>query len=345
MSKNTLLGLLKWIFAIALLVILIRSGKISLSDIQVFLSHPLAALGCLSILLVIYLLAFTRWRLLLMSQGIQISFWNTFKLGMLGQFFSSIIPGTVGGDLVKAVYVARRYPDRKAKTLSTIFLDRLMGLFGLICLGAMFFLGSRGQLHREANTGVVLIESFGWILVSIASVGLIVLMFFPKIGKLLPEQIPTPLRKLPAQGFLESAYTAALSYRDRVSAIWLSLGISLCIHVLSASVLYIIAHTIYGPAPWGNVGNALFIVGSVLGTCAIAVPLAPQGLAVGQYAFSAIFLAMGAPSDQFGSSIITGLQIVTLVLNFSGAIFFATYRHESEALAASDPSPEALSRA
>lgn len=340
MSKNTLLGTLKWLFAIGLLLLLIKSGKLSLSDIQVFLSHPLYALAALGCVGTVYMLSFFRWRLLLQSQGITVSFGTVFKLGMLGQFFSSIIPGTVGGDLVKAVYVARRYPNRKARTLSTILIDRLLGLFGLIVAGSIFFLVGRSTLASVQHKNVIFVESLGWLLVAVASVGLFILILFPKIGKLLPHTFPKKLEKLPGHSLFSNLYQAVLTYKNKISTLWAALGISVMVHVLNASALFMVALAIYGNPPWGSVGPALFILGSVLGTCAIAIPIAPQGLGVGQFAFSAIFVGLGAPTDQFGSSLITGFQIVSLALNLCGSLFFATYKHEAqEALHTAEANP------
>ncbi len=331
MSKNSILASLKWVFAAGILFLLIRSGKLSYKDIEVFLSHPQAALGALALVASVFLLAFFRWRYLLLSQGINVSYAVALRLGMLGQFFSAIIPGTVGGDLVKAVYVARRFPEQKIKTVTTIFLDRFMGLFGMLVLGGTAFIVGRSNLAHTATSGVI--ESLCWLLAAAATGIVLTLALFPIIGRYLPAELPKIFQKLPAREFFSTLYRVALAYRHRVGVLWFALLLSMFIHVLNVSALYLIANTIFGPAPWGAVNAPIFVVSSVLGLCAMAIPVAPLGLGIGQLAFAGIFTAVGGPAGNFGVAIITSFQIVNLTLNLSGSIFFATYKHEGAEVA------------
>jgi len=330
MSKNSILASLKWVFAGGILFFLVRSGKLSYKDLEVFLSHPQAALSCLAIVAFVFLLAFYRWRFLLQSQGIPVSYAVALRLGMLGQFFSAIIPGTVGGDLVKAVYVARRFPEEKIKTVTTIFLDRFLGLFGMLVLGGLAFLAGRSSLVHTDNSAVI--ESLGWLLTCIAIGILLVFSFFPIIGRHLPPEAPKWINKLPGKDLLCSLYQVAVAYRHGVGALWFGLILSMFMHVLNVSALYLIASTVFGPAPWAAVTTPIFVVCSVLGLCAIAIPVAPMGLGIGQLAFAGIFTAVGGPAGNFGVAIITAFQLVNLVLNLSGSLFFATYRHEAQEL-------------
>jgi uncharacterized membrane protein YbhN (UPF0104 family) len=332
LTKKNLINLLKWGFSISVLVLLVKSGKLSLTDIQNFLAHPYHAGACLLIVAGIFLCAFQRWRFLLAGVGIDLSYGTIFRLGMLGQFFSAIIPGTVGGDLVKAVYVAKRYPQLKAKTLSTILLDRFMGLFALVILGGAAFLMGMSRLQELPGSTVVVIQSLGWILAAAGAGILAFLVIFSKAAKFFPKKLPSFLAELPFLGkVLSSLYEVFLAYQSQVSALWKALGISFLIHFGNMGVLYIASLAIFGPAPWGSLTGSDFILGAVLGNCAMAIPVAPLGLGVGQFAFSAIFVALGAPGAGFGSAIVTAFQMTNLMLNLTGSVFFATYKNEAEA--------------
>lgn len=80
-----------------------------------------------------------RWWRLLVVQGIKISYWETVRLTWLGSFFNYIILGTTGGDLVKAYY-ASRHTEHKTECLVTVFIDRVVGFFGLTLLSAVMLL-------------------------------------------------------------------------------------------------------------------------------------------------------------------------------------------------------------
>ena len=327
-----MVGLLKWLFAGGLLYLLLKSGRLSLKDIQVFLqnltSAAAAVLFCLSALCII----FFRWKMLLKSQGIHLAYGRVFQLGMLGQFFSSVIPGTVGGDLVKAVYIARRFPEHKVRVVSTIVMDRFVGLAAMIILAASAFQLGAQRLATLTTPGVSLIWVLGGALTVAAITLVLVLGLLPFLGNRLPEKLPERwVARLPMGNAFASLYEAGKAYQSKTRFIWIAIGISFFSQMANVGILFVAAQAMFGPFPWGNLDGSLFVLGSLVGVAAMSLPIAPMGLGVGQVAFAGIFLALGAPSDSFGASIVTGLQFVTLSVNLLGSIFFATYRHEVEA--------------
>ncbi len=96
---------------------------------------PLLLLAVLGTLVSWTVLAVRFWYLLRI-QEIRLKFWEALRLTFLGQFFGYVVPGTVGGDLVKAYYVAKHTP-RKAAVLVTVFVDRVLGLVELVVLAAV----------------------------------------------------------------------------------------------------------------------------------------------------------------------------------------------------------------
>ncbi len=76
---------------------------------------------------------------MLAVQDVRLSYWNAFKLTYAGNFFNFALPGTVGGDLIKAYYVTR-FTHRKTEAVTTVFLDRVIGLSGLMVLASVTFL-------------------------------------------------------------------------------------------------------------------------------------------------------------------------------------------------------------
>ncbi|MGD0078703.1 MAG: lysylphosphatidylglycerol synthase transmembrane domain-containing protein, partial [Sedimentisphaerales bacterium] len=49
----------------------------------------------------------SRWWLLLRTQGIHINIWAAIRLHFLGLFYNNAMPGSVGGDLIRAWYVTK----------------------------------------------------------------------------------------------------------------------------------------------------------------------------------------------------------------------------------------------
>lgn len=90
------------------------------------------------------LLAF-RWQLLLRVQGVSISLFQAIKLTYLGLFYNNIMPGAVGGDILKAWYITHHSgKNLRVQAAMTVFVDRLVGLFGIIVPAAVvsLFIGS-----------------------------------------------------------------------------------------------------------------------------------------------------------------------------------------------------------
>ena len=78
-----------------------------------------------------------RWWRLLAAAGCPTTLFNAVRLTFVGLFFNLVMPGLTGGDLVKAVAVARENPDRKAGAVMSIAVDRLLGLFVLALVAAL----------------------------------------------------------------------------------------------------------------------------------------------------------------------------------------------------------------
>jgi uncharacterized membrane protein YbhN (UPF0104 family) len=61
---------------------------------------------------------------------------DAFRLGLVGYFFNTFLPGSVGGDLLKAAFIAREQ-KRRTVAVSTVLIDRGVGLWGLVALTAL----------------------------------------------------------------------------------------------------------------------------------------------------------------------------------------------------------------
>ena len=327
-AKKTLIAVLKWSFALALLAYVLRSGKLSLSDLQSFITHPYIALCTFSMLILVVLLSFYRWKLLLKGLDMVMDYSQAVKLGMIGLFFSAIIPGAVSGDLVKAVYVARLYPNRKARAVTTVLLDRVLGLLSLVLLGAISFVIGFGALAELKGPMAGLMMTLGWGICITGTVFIVALAAFPTVANFLPPELPKVFRKVPKSRLFNELYQALLGYKARPKVLWNSVFVSLLSQLINVFLLWLIAVGIFGYAVVSELSVSAFVIGSVLGSCAVAFPLAPMGLGVGQVAYSAIFGALGAPVENFGAAIVTGLQLIQLLLSLCGLGVFLFYRSE-----------------
>ena len=100
-----------------------RSSKgLLLLSILVFGSQPL--------------LQVVRFRWMLGLQGIPIDWRTAVGICFMGNFYSYVIPGTTGGDIVRAGYLMRHHVNRHG-ALVAIALDRLTGMAGMFALAGL----------------------------------------------------------------------------------------------------------------------------------------------------------------------------------------------------------------
>lgn len=77
-----------------------------------------------------------RWLILLRTQGVRVGYWPALKLHLLGLFYNNCLPGSVGGDVLRAWYVTK-HTDKKIEAALSVFVDRAIGM---ACTVAMVFL-------------------------------------------------------------------------------------------------------------------------------------------------------------------------------------------------------------
>lgn len=86
--------------------------------------------------------------LMLRMQNVTLTTWQAVKMTFAGNFFNFALPGTTGGDLIKAYYITR-YTHHKTEAVTAIFLDRVIGLLGLMLLASVLFAVAWNQLNWD----------------------------------------------------------------------------------------------------------------------------------------------------------------------------------------------------
>jgi len=119
-----------------------------------------------------------RWKLILAAHDIKITFWRTMNLYFIGQFFNAFMLGSVGGDLVKAVVVTKEFPHKKTEAVTTIFIDRMIGLLSLVSLASFIIIIRFSFFMRYPETRTIMIFMIG---IMIATIGGLFIVFHHNI--------------------------------------------------------------------------------------------------------------------------------------------------------------------
>ena len=87
-----------------------------------------------------FLLCAYRWQLLLRALDLHLSYGRVLALYFVGHFFSAMLPGVTGGDLIKAIYAAREAPHKRTAAVTSIVIDRIVGLVALVIVAIVIML-------------------------------------------------------------------------------------------------------------------------------------------------------------------------------------------------------------
>ena len=135
--KKYLITLLKVAAAFILIWYLFKSGRLRIETLLRLLdfeSLPFLILSAFAFLFS-QVLSSIRMMLLLKAIELRIKFVPIFKLTMIGNFFNMVIPGTVGGDIVKGFYLTRHEVTSKGRSSGIVAIDRVVGLIALFLFG------------------------------------------------------------------------------------------------------------------------------------------------------------------------------------------------------------------
>lgn len=143
MNKRVLSTSLKIVVSGLLLSLIVK--KAGPEQVLQYLYSMKAGFFLLSTLIyvVIAWLVAVRWNILL---GSRYTVRKLFSLHMIGNFFNTILPGTLGGDAVKGYYLYRD-TNKAGVSFGSVFLDRYLGLFARLFLGLVSGMAAFAELR------------------------------------------------------------------------------------------------------------------------------------------------------------------------------------------------------
>ena len=140
MSKSGRSTLLRVGISAGLLFLLFRfvvEPEAVVASIQLALGRPRdMALAVLLYCVFGSLVRGLRWQALVHGLGHPVSLWRTTELFFVGTFFNQFLPTGMGGDVVRALTLAKDGIGR-ARAASTVLVDRAIGLLPLLAVGLL----------------------------------------------------------------------------------------------------------------------------------------------------------------------------------------------------------------
>jgi len=297
---------LRYALGMGIIFWLIRTNQIKFDSIFMLDSKTVIIALVLSFLQLV--LSAYRVKLLMKAHQISISFFRCIIYNVVGIFYSSILPGGMSGDVVRAYYFwqyAHTQNCTKSDLISALVIDRLFATVAMLFVGLVAATGSAKAIDASSEFLIFL-----WSVFFIGVSGYVFVCkthkFKLTISKLLclksfADRLQRVLAKLDLK-----------NYPKRT--LWLVGLFSIIIHIASALVIFMIALRLGSGLNFGQVMTV-----APIGLLVNALPISPGGMGVGEKGFGILFNLVGG---QYGGNVF----MISRVFLFSPAIvgaFFA----------------------
>lgn len=251
-----------------------------------------------------------RWRILLHAQHIEVPTRALSESYWVALFFNNFLPSNIGGDVVRIADTAR---PAGSKTLATtvVLVDRVLGLFALLSVGALGAIVAR-------SVGIDIPGTI-WIEVgAVAALALCLLLFVA------PGLLDVLLRPIHTMGHPWIAEKVALlqdtlaRFRQRPSALIGALAGAVLVQVVIVGFYALTARSLSIPLPW--------VMAGVLVPVAMAVQMVPvsiNGFGIREAVFSFFFVRFGFGVEAGVAVSLLGTVLVMLFSLGGGALFLA----------------------
>jgi uncharacterized protein (TIRG00374 family) len=319
MLKKVLINTAKVGLVGILLYWLATTGRLEFSELRILLDKPY--IFCAAIGLWLFgslIIGSLRWNLLLRGLGIQMPLLRAMRLQLIGFFFNTAMPGAVGGDVIKGMYVLKeKTATSKTNALLTIIIDRIIGLVAVFAVAAVAIV-YRFDFVR-GNAGLMTLS----LLIAVGVVVIFIVAIFC-LTEIFSERDPFLFilsKKFPGFGIARKIYAALILFRKDPGTIGKAFLLSIAAQFSSLLYGYLLATSLSDKA----VDIMIYAVIHPIGILTTALPLAPGGLGIGHIAFEKLFVM--AKIDG-GANVFNVMVLSQLALNLFGIIPYMLHKSE-----------------
>lgn len=265
--------ILRFCLGLALIALLIHS--VALENLRTALTplrnHPGWIVLAIALTYSALLVGIIRWHAILRTLQLPTPFFQTYRGFFIGQFFNAFLFGACGGDVARAVVAAHDHPEKRTEAVTSVFLDRAIGLVTTLLVGCALLLPRLREFaaFEDARLALVLMAAF-----LLATVACIALFFTRDIFARIPL-----LQRLQHRGrlgpLLARAYDTIYLFRKNARHLLWPGMLSLANLLLLTAAATALARALELGLPFRD----LLVVFPVI-TVLAAIPLTPGSLGV-----------------------------------------------------------------
>jgi uncharacterized protein (TIRG00374 family) len=308
---------LKSLIAVAAVGALFYFHMIRVDVLVPLLGRPVLLAVVAALIFCTLLLVALRWRILLAAQGIVLPFRQIYHICAIGAFSGAFLPGAVGGDALRFIYLSAAVPRHRTIIGVTLLSDRLLGVAGLVmvAIGALAL-----QWRTVAASPIVAPFALSIICgfaVAVAVGGLLLIVL---------DRLPVDDWKLQSRGLilrlLGTVIDVMTLYRRSPGSLIVGFALSVFIQLCSAFVVVLLAEAMNLS---NSIGPLQYALAASISILASAIPITPGGLGVGEGAFQHLCQLLSDSSQApFASAFFAfrGLSVAVLLVAIPSLIVY-----------------------
>ncbi|MCX7703539.1 MAG: flippase-like domain-containing protein [Planctomycetota bacterium] len=311
--------ILSWLFRVAVaagfLFYLIFSGRL---DLRIFFEREIR-LEFVAFALLLYTLTnikgIIRWQILLKAVNVKLSFFSALRLTYVGNIFSIMLPGVVGGDAVKALILHREKGERFSVALTSALGDRVLGTLAM--LAVILFVAPFLHISSVKSQTLTLITIF----FTIFTASFLLFLFAPWIE----EPLKRLFVRLPWRRFSLRVLFASFKLRRRFLHSLFAFLLSIPAHLLSVIAVFFLLKAISLDAPFLPLTYAVLVA-----LLLEAIPISIAGLGVGEQAFDWLFSLLFVGEVSVIGAEVALLMHITRIASSVPGLFFLFWKEKKE---------------
>jgi len=321
--RQTLGTVLRIAIAVAIVVYLFHSPLMKnvhwADTLRQAAGHWPWMIGAFALTLPPILMCMARWKLILDAQGMRIGWQRTNTIFFIGLFFNSFMIGSTGGDLMKAYYAARETQHKKIEAVTSILVDRVIGLLTLALVVAVMIVWKWDFFNaHDATRNVALPALVVSVAVCVGGVLAFSVHIFEKLPWLRRWQTQPVIGKVMAMA--ERVYNAFFVCRAKPRVLGLTLLYSVILQFLFVVVAAVVGTSLGIESPFVNYLAISPLIGLVS-----AIPVTPGGMGVREGLSALLWSTLGVSMDK--AILLAFLPFVFLVLwGLPGGLLFLFHR-------------------
>ena len=244
-----------------------------------------------------------KWQMFLESRGIQLSYRESLSYYYIGSFFNTMMPSSVGGDIIKSYKLGKKTDSVGA--FSSSIMDRMTGLLAVVSIASVAVVISYGILPRAALlAAVAVISGFAGTVVILMKTSLV-------------ERFTTLLfsRWATIHAFLTKVISSVKGYRDK-KLILAAMVISFLYHIM-----LILNNYLLSLALGMNIDIRYFFIFIPIAEILVSLPVSIQGFGVREGSYALLFSSIGA---EYAAAFSLGFldQIVKVITSMIGGVVY-----------------------